>query len=429
MRILIASDNYPPFIGGAHRQTQLLAKELFKRGHAVRVATLWHSGLPAVESDEGVPVYRLKQLKTQLVGGKTGAQEHQPPFPDPVTVWELNKVIAEFQPDLVHAYGWYGYSVAVALRGKKIPMLLSARDYAYSCATRTLVYRGQEICSGPALGKCLACAAQVYGAPKGWIAALGVAAFKALLQQRMNGFHNVSTYVGEIAERDFFGAEHQAPIHAVIPSFQADSETREHADTETLQSYLEKLPREPFILFVGAIRRVKGIEQLLEAYERLDAPPPLVLIGTLENDSPQQFPPGVSVLEKFPHRAVMAAWERCLFGVLPSLWPEPLGSVVYEGMSRGKAVIGTIPGGHADMIVDGKSGLLVRQGETDALECAMRALLTDNDLRERLGRAARERAELFRARHAVPKFEQLYREIIASASTASHRPGAVVGVK
>lgn len=429
MRILIASDNYPPFIGGAHRQTQLLAQELSKRGHTVRVATLWHSGLPAVENDDGVTVYRLKQLKTQLVDGKTGAQEHQPPFPDPVTIWELNKVISEFQPDVVHAYGWYSYSAAAALRGKKIPLLLSARDYAYSCATRTLVYRGKEICKGPALGKCLACSAQLYGAPKGWIAALGVAAFKPMLKHSIRGIHNVSTYVGEITDRDFLGADPPLPIHAVIPSFQSDHEAKERANSQALQSYLEKLPNEPFILFVGAIRRVKGIEQLLEAYGRLYAPPPLVLIGTLENDSPRQFPAGVIVLENFPHRAVMAAWERCLFGVLPSLWPEPLGSVVYEGMSRAKAVIGTIPGGHADMIVDGESGLLVPQGDVSALERAMRALLTDHHLRERLGRAALERAELFSAKRAVPKFEQLYREIIASAQSASHAQSTVAGVK
>jgi len=28
LRILLVSDHYPPFIGGAHRQTHLLAKEL-----------------------------------------------------------------------------------------------------------------------------------------------------------------------------------------------------------------------------------------------------------------------------------------------------------------------------------------------------------------------------------------------------------------
>lgn len=428
MRILIASDNYPPFIGGAHRQTQLLARELQKRGHAVSVATVWHGGLPEHEQDEaGVSVYRLKQLATSVPPlVKPGVQQHQPPFPDPVTVRELNRLIPQVKPDLIHSYGWFSYSVAVALRNKNIPLLISARDYAYSCATRTLVYRGQELCSGPALRKCLGCAAHLYGAPKGWVAAAGVAAFKPLLKSKTNGVHNVSSYVGEITARDFFGFEEShagasaSPIEAVIPSFQADAASGERTDPSELSSVLESLPDQPFILFVGALRRVKGVEQLLQVYSRLDAPPPLVLAGTIESDSPREFPPGVTVVQNLSHRAVMAVWERSLFGVLPSLWPEPFGSVVYEGMSRGKAVIGTIPGGHADMIVNRVSGLLVPLGDVDALERAMRELITDADLREQLGSAARERAKLFSADVAVPRFERLYREIIA----AHHAPRA-----
>jgi glycosyltransferase involved in cell wall biosynthesis len=163
------------------------------------------------------------------------------------------------------------------------------------------------------------------------------------------------------------------------------------------------------------------LEQLLAAYEKLDAPPPLVLIGTKEHDTPREFPRGVVVLENFPHKAVMAAWYRALFGVIPSLWPEPLGSVVYEGMSRGKAMIGTTPGGHTDMIIDHKTGLLVPQGDTDALANAMRELLDHPGLREQLGEAARERAQLFTAAVVVPRFEQLYHQLVNRS--AGRTPG------
>jgi glycosyltransferase involved in cell wall biosynthesis len=174
------------------------------------------------------------------------------------------------------------------------------------------------------------------------------------------------------------------------------------------------------MLFVGALRLVKGLKPLLAAYERLEAPPPLVLIGTVEADTPRAFPPGAVVLEKFPHAAVMAAWDRCLFGVLPSLWPEPLGSVVYEGMSRGKAVIGTTPGGHTDMIVEGESGYLVPAGDVPALAAAMRRLLAQPELREKFGRAGRARARLFTAEVAVPHFEQVYRRLVTEASGQFH---------
>ncbi|HEY3522906.1 MAG TPA: glycosyltransferase, partial [Candidatus Limnocylindrales bacterium] len=71
-------------------------------------------------------------------------------------------------------------------------------------------------------------------------------------------------------------------------------------------------------------------------------------------------------------------------------WPEPLGLVVHEGMSRGRAVIGTRPGGHADLIVDGESGLLVPSGDAVALAAAIARLLADPALRARLGTSGRQ---------------------------------------
>src|SRR5689334_3186296 len=108
LRILLVSDHYPPFIGGAHRQTQLLGRELRARGHTVAVATAWQVGLPNVQDDGGVAVHRLKQMRALLPGGEHDpAQRHQPPFPDPVTVWGLRRLINRFKPDLVHSYGWF----------------------------------------------------------------------------------------------------------------------------------------------------------------------------------------------------------------------------------------------------------------------------------------------------------------------------------
>jgi glycosyltransferase involved in cell wall biosynthesis len=429
MRILIVSDHYPPFIGGAHRQTQLLGRKLMQRGHQVAIATVWQPDLPRIQDDAGVQVHRLRQLRAVLPGWNTVQdasgkikQRHQPPFPDPITVWELRRLINEFQPDLVHSYGWFSYSCALALMGKKIPLLVTARDYAYSCATRTLVYKGTQICSGPALGKCLACAAQHYGMPKGYAAVAGVYSGHGLLAHKLTGVHSISTYVEEIVGRDFLGASqdaHTPPrvIKEIIPSFQEDDRETAQRSEVAIQPYLEQLPKEPFILFVGALRLVKGLQQLLAAYERLDAPPPLVLIGTIERDTPRVFPKGVVVLQNFPHQAVMATWECAMFGVIPSLWPEPLGSVVYEGMSRGKAVIGTTPGGHTDMIVNRETGLLVPQGDVDALAAAMQELLNDAALREQLGKAARERATLFTAEVVIPRFEQLYQQLIAQSKS------------
>ncbi len=435
VRILLVSDYYPPFIGGAHRQTQQLGQELHQRGHEVCVATVWSGGLPETEDDHGVRVFRLKQIRTALRGlVRDRDQRHQPPFPDPITAVGLRRLIKRWPPDIIHTYGWISYSLAAALLGLNIPLLISARDYGYSCATRTLVYQGKGTCTGPEPARCLSCAANLYGAPKGAVATLSLFLGHALLKRKVHGFHSISTYVQEVSRRDFLNERRsvsrtgaRAIAEVIIPSFREDDAQRRYGIDPHIQKYVEQLPANDYILYVGALRRVKGVNQLLEAYQGLNSPPPLVLVGTLEFDSPRDFPPGVIVLRDFPHDAVMAAWERCLFGVIPSLWPEPLGSVVYEGMSRGKAVIGTTPGGHSDMIVPGETGLLVPAGDTKALTQAMKDLLEQPDLRERFGRAAQERARLFTASIAVPQFERFY-QVLIDRSAGSAACGVELGV-
>ncbi len=429
MRILLVSDHYPPFIGGAHRQTQLLGSELKRRGHAVSVATVWHGGSLEPQDDAGVTVYPLKQLRTCLPWlVRDYRQRHSPPFPDPVTIAELARLIERLEPDLVHSYGWITFSCAAALFGKDTPLLASTRDYAYICANQTLLCNGRP-CDGPSSIKCLRCSGKNYGMLKGWVAVGGVRLGRALMARREDGIHSISNYVQQVMERDFWNG--RAPdtntvIRSVIPSFREQDPVEPFSADPQVESYVKRLPKEPFILFVGALRVVKGLKQLVAAYERLVAPPPLVLIGTIEQDTPREMPPGILVLESFPHRAVMAAWEHALFGVLPSLWPEPLGSVVYEGMSRGKAVIGTAPGGHADMIRDGETGFLVPPGDVDALTHAMQILIDNPEMRERLGRAARERAKLFTADSAIPRFEQLYADVISKAGFRTRQSAAPV---
>ena len=413
MRLLIATDHYAPFIGGAHRQSQLLATAMSERGHEVAVATPWHGGLPRSEDEDGLLVRRVRQVRTAIPAlVRSNRQRHQPPMPDPVTIWDLRQLIAGFEPELIHAHGWLAFSVAVAIGARQIPLLLSARDYGYFCATRTLLHNDRP-CSGPAPLKCLACSGGYYGVPKGWIAAVGVAASKPVLRRKATALHSVSSYVEEVtlAQIGRPGLE-----SFTIPSFQAAREPAAGEATVDIEGWLAQLPDEPFILYVGAFREVKGLAILFEAYEQLQDPPPLVLMGTYERDSPARFPSGAIVLTDVPNEAVMAAWPQAMFGVMPSLWPEPYGATVAEGMSRGRPVIGTEPGGHPDMLTP-ETGIIVPAGDADALAAAMAELIVSPERRETLGAAAAERAKEFAEPAVVPRFEAAYESVIARGST------------
>jgi glycosyltransferase involved in cell wall biosynthesis len=146
--------------------------------------------------------------------------------------------------------------------------------------------------------------------------------------------------------------------------------------------------------------------------------PPLVLAGTRAPDTPERFPQGTIAIEDVPYPTVLAMWDRALFGVFPTRNPEPLGNVVHEAMSRGRAVIGTTPGGHEDMIEDGESGLLVPTGDIDALTAAMARLAGDADLCKRLGAAALVRALDFTPEVVMPQMERLYRQTVAEYGEA-----------
>lgn len=417
LRILMVSDFYPPFIGGAERQVQLLSRELSLRGHQVDVATVWHKGLQKVEHDADVTVHRLKGLTTSVPWFSSNPnRRYHPPMPDLGIVWGLRRLIRQLKPDIVHCHGWILYSGALATLGTHIPLVASVRDYGYSCATRTMLYKG-NICSGPAPTKCLSCAVGRYGTTKGLVSVGGVLGGRPLLTRSLSAAHSVSTYVQRIVQQDILRHRHFSTNTGrdkipdiVIPSFLERIDER-----RTLDDYSHLLPKEPFILFVGALQRHKGVQLLLDAYVQLDAPPPLVLIGTPWHDTPA-FPPGITVLHNLPHHAVMQAWERSLFGVAPSIWPDPLPGVVREAMVKGKPVVATAVGGNLDMVQHGVNGLLVRPNDVGALARTMRRLLDDPSLRQRLGNAAQQSMQSFTADAVVPQFERLYSELLAQTT-------------
>ena len=73
---------------------------------------------------------------------------------------------------------------------------------------------------------------------------------------------------------------------------------------------------------------------------------------------------------------------------------ETYGMVVTEALARGLPVLAADAGGVSDAL--GSGGLLVPPGDAAALGAALRRWLQDGELRERLGRAARERRATLR---------------------------------
>lgn len=425
MRVLLVTDSYPPLIGGATRAVHLLALGLQRRGNHVVVATPWQATTASEQDVEGIRVHRIDGTWSRLwrLFRKEAIRYRYtpPPVPDPEVVWHLRRLIRSEEPNVVVSYGWLTYGLALAMTGMRIPLILSVRDYSNICALRTMFQLGQP-CTGPAWRKCLSCASESYGStPKAAVAVGAVLGQRELLRRRVSALHSCSGYVRDMIHSHLLDRKRAARLitDAVIPDYRV-------APRKSVSEH-PGLPAQPYILFVGAFRRIKGIDILIAAYSRLTDAPPLVLIGTPSSDSVPPLPESTVVLENLSPDEVMAAWRRALFGVAPSVLPEPLGNVVHEGMSAGRPVIGTFPGGQTEMIVDNENGLLVPSGDVAALAAAMQRLIDDPQLRRRLGSTAARDAERFTEVQQLPRFARLLDTVVKAHGAVRHAPNRRCG--
>ncbi len=400
MRILMLADFYPPFRGGVARHVSGLSRELVERGHEVAVATFEGEGLPRFEIDHGVRVYRIRgtaQRFTPLF--KDTTRRWAPPFPDPELTWAIRRVIACERPDIVHAHTWLVNSFLPLKARSGAKLVLTMHEYGLVCAKKNPVYHG-AVCDGPGLRKCLSCSTDHYGLFKGAPAALALQAMSAPLRRAVDLFLPVSDDAAIWCDLAGNGLPYE-----VIPNFMPDTGGELQSSHEP---YLAQLPREEYLLFVGALGRHKGVPVLLDAYAGLVDPPPLVLIGIPWPDMPATCPDNVTVLENWPHDVVMQAWSRSLLVLAPSVVPDTFPIAVIEAMTNGQPVIASRIGGLPELVEDGETGLLVPPGDPVALRGAIARLLADRDLRARMGQAGRRKAREFRTSNVIPRIERAY---------------------
>ncbi|HEX5452578.1 MAG TPA: glycosyltransferase family 4 protein [Stellaceae bacterium] len=403
MRILLLTQFYPPIVGGEERHVRNLGAALAWRGHQVSAATLWVPGADAEEMDGEVRVHRIRGTLQRLPGlFVENERRHAPPFPDPELALGLHRVIAAEQPDIVHAHNWLLASFLPLAPWCQAKLVVTLHDYSLVCAKKNYMRDG-AICAGPALARCLPCAARHYGAVK------GVATATANLATRFFALHAVDRFiaVSHSVARHTGLADHGAAFE-VIPNFVPDDAGRLGGPDDPC---LDELPNGPFILFVGDLMHLKGVDVLLDAYAGLDGAPPLVLIGRRCRDTPALLPPNVHLFSMWPHSAIMQAWRRSLFAVAPSVGPEACATVVMEAMASGKPVVATDIGGMPDLIEDGRTGLLVAPDDAAALAGAMRRLLDSPALIAAMGAASLERVEQLKAGAVVSRIERVYREV------------------
>ena len=138
----------------------------------------------------------------------------------------------------------------------------------------------------------------------------------------------------------------------------------------------------PEILYAGRLSAEKGVLELVEAARGMN----LVVAG----DGPLR--PRVAQARGFvDHSELQRMYARAAVVACPSR-REGFGVACLEAMAHARPVVATNVGGLRDLVVDGKTGIVVPPRDPPALRAALERLLADGELRRRLGAAGRERA-------------------------------------
>ena len=175
----------------------------------------------------------------------------------------------------------------------------------------------------------------------------------------------------------------------------------------------------PLILFVGKLRYYKGLHYLLRAMPEIPGKLLIIGEGPMESDLRQltislNLSGKVFFLGEVSDEELPAYYHACDVFVLPaSERSEAFGTVQIEAMASGLPVVCTELGtGTSFVNVHGKTGLVVPARDSAVLATAILSLLGDEQLRQEMGRNARERAlQEFSLQTMVDRITKLYEEV------------------
>ncbi len=154
-----------------------------------------------------------------------------------------------------------------------------------------------------------------------------------------------------------------------------------------------------YVLFVGYPFYLKGVDILIEAFNRISPRYPdfsLKIIGHCPDPSfYEKLADGNEniVIEKAVYYDdIIQEFRNCYCFVLPSR-SEGMGRVLIEAMASGKAVIGSNVGGIPSIVSEGENGYLFECGNVEELAGKLEMLLGDEALARKLGETAQRHVE------------------------------------
>jgi len=374
VRILIVSGIWPPDVGGPASHAPELAEFLLGRGHSVEVVT-------TADASPAKQPYEIRWVDRAAPAGLRHAR---------VAAWIRERAS---HADVVYATSMLGRAVLGSSLARRPVVVKLVADEAYERARRWELFEGdldafQRFGGGlrirllrQARDRALRRVAHLV-CPSGYLAALAVS--WGVPRERVTVLPNA------------------APALPLLPG-------REGA---RVQFGVEG----PLLAFAGRITKQKALEVALEALGRVDGvalaiagdgpdlPDVRQRVAELGLDGRVRF------LGPLNRDGVLTLFRAADASLLTSSW-ENFPHTVVEALAVGTPVIATSVGGVPELVRDGKNGLLVPVGDRDALAAAIRRVVGEPGLRERLAAAAVPSVEHLRPEHLYPRLEAILREV------------------
>ncbi len=290
--------------------------------------------------------------------------------------------------DIVHVQNFFPLispSVYFAASAEGVPVVQTLRNYRLLCPN-ALFFRNGSVCED-CLGKSIPYPGVIHSCYReSRTASAGVAAM-LVAHNLINTWKNkVTLYIAltEFAKRKFVSAGFPSDKIVVKPNFVAPDPGVGSGSGD-------------FALYVGRLSVEKGLDTLLEAWEKLNQPIPLKIVGDGPlSDMVQKAVdrlPNITWLGRLPMNRVHSLMGDAKFLVFPSKWYETFGRVAVEAYAKGTPVIASNIGAIAEIVDSERTGLHFTPGDASDLANKVDWLLANAPTLERMQKTVRSEYE------------------------------------